>query len=41
MIMHWTTAATLDHQHQNDLRRAAEWARRTPGRRSRRHIRPG
>jgi len=40
MIMHWSTAATLAHQHQDDLRRAAERARRTRGQRSRYRIRP-
>ena len=41
MIMHWSTAAALAHQHQDDLRRAAERARKTGARQSRRRIRPG
>jgi hypothetical protein len=41
MIMHWSTAAALAHQHQDDLRRAAERARRTRDRWTRHRIRPG
>ncbi|HEY1280139.1 MAG TPA: hypothetical protein VGF22_10740 [Acidimicrobiales bacterium] len=41
MITHWSTAATLAHEHQDDLRRAAERARRTRDGRGRRRLRPG
>ena len=40
MIMHWSTAATLARQHQDDLRRAAERFRRTRDRSSRPGIGP-